>query len=75
MDNDSRKETKNNMVAIGGKKLPLWKLFLYITIGCFSFDALMGILFILFPQLFTASEVVLRVVATQRLRFLDYFVF
>ncbi len=64
MDNDSRKVAKNNMVVIGGKKLPLWRLFLYITIGCFSFDALMGILFILFPQLFAASEVVLRVVAT-----------
>lgn len=46
MDNDSLPD-KPKTININGQTIPLWKIFLYATIGFFAFDALVGIFLIL----------------------------
>ncbi|MBO4855660.1 hypothetical protein J5500_04655 [Candidatus Saccharibacteria bacterium] len=64
MDNNGLRSASNKTVTIGGKKLPLWKVFLYGTIGFFSFDALLGIFLILFGSLIKDYEFIGKLAST-----------
>ncbi|MBP5656660.1 hypothetical protein J6X15_03700, partial [Candidatus Saccharibacteria bacterium] len=64
MDNNGLRNASNKTVTIGGKKLPLWKVFLYGTIGFFSFDALLGIFLILFGSLIKDYEFIGKLAST-----------